>query len=133
MNPDVPVRLSPDVEVRSLALTPDKERDRAAGVLLGDDRGEGVLNHIRRMAEQPQRSSQWATLYAEIVGWRGTKAQVLAFLMQQLGCGLDRAQDAVRQLDQVPQDPHEIAQMCRTYLDWYEKTHAHTNGNGAKG
>lgn len=134
--PMLPTVVVPGEGVRSLALSPDAERDRAASILLGADRGEGVLLHIRRMAEQPQRSSQWATLYAEIVGWRGTKAQVLAWIMAQLGCGLERAQEAVRELDRVPQDPHEIAAMCRDYLDWYGKQYpaaGNVNGKAVKG
>ena len=96
------------------------ERDRAAAVLLADDNGNAVLRHIREQAQQPQRSAQWATLYAEIVGWIGTKHQVIALLMSQLGVGISEAQDAVRQIQQVPQDPHEIARMCRNYLAWYD-------------
>jgi hypothetical protein len=95
------------------------DRERAASILLGDDNGAGVLENIRRMAMAKQRSNHWASLYAEIVGWTGTKAQLLAWIMGQLGVSMLAAQDAVKQIQRVPNDPHEIAKMCSDYLAWY--------------
>lgn len=106
--------LLPAVTVGSLA-----ERDKAAAFLLGDDSGARVLANIRNQAATPTRNAQWANLYAEIVGWKGTKQQVIAWIMEQLGCGVQVAQDAVRQLQQAPSDPHEIARMMLAYGDWY--------------
>jgi hypothetical protein len=99
------------------------DRERAASVLLGDDNGEAVLANIRQMAMAKQRSNHWASLYAEIVGWTGTKAQLLAWIMGQLGVSMLAAQDAVKQISRVPNDPHEIAKMCRDYIEWYDSPH----------
>lgn len=109
--------------VRSAPLTvyTDSERDRAAAILLGDDHGEAVLANIRAQALVPKRSAiRAAKLYAEIVGWLGTKQQLLAWMIAQLGVSMLQAQAAVRQVQQAPKDPHEIARTCREYLTWYD-------------
>lgn len=99
----------------------DAERDRAAAILLGDDHGAAVLANIRAQAMVPKRSAiRAAKLYAEIVGWTGTKSQVLAWLVAQLGVSMLSAQTAIRQVQRAPRDPHEIARTCRDYLSWYE-------------
>lgn len=108
--------------VRVLPKGGELEREIATSVLLGDDRGVPVLENIRAQASMPHRGAQWATLYAEIVGWRGTKEQVIAYVVSQLGCPVDEAREAVQQLERAPKDPHEIYATCRAYCDWYEAT-----------
>ena len=100
------------------------QRDRAAAYLLGEDLGEPVLDNIRRQASTPTRNAQWANLYAEIVGWKGTMAQVLAMIVRQLGCSFEEAEGHVRLSREAPNDPHEIAAECRKYLAWYDETYA---------
>jgi hypothetical protein len=112
------IQMPPVGDVRSLVSTSDRER--AAEILLGDDNGAAVLANIRQMAMAKQRSNHWASLYAEIVGWTGTKAALLAWIMGQLNCSLTAAQDAVKQIQRTPNDPHEIADMCRAYLKIYD-------------
>lgn len=102
------------------AIYTDADRDRAASILLGSDNGESFLRHISEMAEKRQRSAQWAKLKAEILGWTGTKSQVLAWMVAQLGVSMLGAQTAIRQVQRAPRDPHEIARTCREYLGWYE-------------
>lgn len=116
-NPDEPTMPA----VRVLPKGAELEREIATSVLLGDDRGVAVLENIRTMATLPSRGAQWATLYAEIVGWRGTKEQVIAYVVSQLGCSVDDARDAVQKLERAPKDPHEIYGVCRAFCDWYEK------------
>lgn len=109
------------VRATPLMAYTDSERDRAAAILLGDDNGEAVLANIRAQALVPKRSAiRAAKLYAEIVGWLGTKQQLLAWMIAQLGVSMLQAQAAVRQVQQAPKDPHEIARTCRAYLDWYD-------------
>lgn len=108
--------------VRVLPRGGELEREIATSVLLGEDRGVPVLENIRAQAMQAHRGAQWATLYAEIVGWRGTKEQVIAYVVSQLGCTVDGAREAVQQLERVPKEPHEIYASCRAYCDWYEAT-----------
>jgi hypothetical protein len=103
------------------AVYTDSERDRAAAILLGPDGGAEVLEHIRDMAlSDGSRSAMWAGLFADIVGWRGNKAQLFALIVAQLGVSMLQAQAAVRQVQQAPKDPHEIARTCREYLEWYD-------------
>lgn len=117
-----PEALSP--EVRVLARGPAGARDRAAEIILGEDDGREILLHIRRQATNPKvRSAHWAALASEIAGWRGTKEQVIAYIVNQLGVSLSEARDAVDTIQRTPQDPDEIYRVCREYCEWYEKHH----------
>ena len=114
---DMPTRSETEImRLPHLEFADQDEQERAARVLLGKDNGAAVLENIRHMAGQRQRSAHWATLYANICGWTGTKAQLLAWLMQQLGVGLVQAQNAVKQIGATPNNPDEIAEMARAYL-----------------
>lgn len=109
-------------EVRVLARGPESARDRAAEIILGEDGGRAILEHIRKQATNPKvRSAHWAALASEIAGWRGTKEQVVAYIVSQLGVTVNEARDAVETLQRMPQDPHEIYRVCRGYCDFYEK------------
>jgi len=120
--PLMPAPIAPvEPEVRVLARGRESARDRAAEIILGDDGGREILLHIRRQATNPKvRSAHWAALASEIAGWRGTKEQVVAYIVSQLGVSVPEARDAVEQIQRMPQDPHEIYRVCRRYCDFYE-------------
>jgi hypothetical protein len=116
-----PVELAVGVRVPSAMVYTDDERNRAASILLGPDGGAEVLARIRERALNPKaRTASFAALYADIVGWTGTKSQLLGWLVAQLGVSMLAAQSAVRQVQRAPRDPHEIARTCREYLHWYD-------------
>lgn len=120
----LPAPVAPvDPEVRVLARGASSARDRAAEIILGEDGGRAILEHIRDQATNPRiRSAHWAALASEIAGWRGTKEQVVAYIVNQLGVTVPEAREAVEQMQRMPQDPHEIYRTCRQYCDWYEAT-----------
>lgn len=107
--------------------------DRWRGVLEEGEAPPAVLRNIRTMAQARIRNPQWARLYCELMGWVGTREQVINALVVQLGVPLEQAREAVQTVMGTSDNPHEIATECRRYLAWYETTHGHTNGNGVKG
>lgn len=78
-----------------------------------------VLNNIRALAAQPMRNNGWARLFCELMGWVGTREQVIQALVVNLGVSLEQAKVAVEAVASAPKDPHEIAEQCRQYLKWY--------------
>lgn len=104
----------------AMANALEQGRDEARIVLLETDGGRAVLDNIRGMASKPMRNAHWASLFAEIVGWTGTKQAVLNMLVMQLGVPLDDAKSAVETVMRAPKDPHDIARTCREYLTWYD-------------
>lgn len=115
----------------------DHALDRWRGVLVEDDAPPAVLRNIRAMAQARIRNPQWARLYCELMGWVGTREQVINALVVQLGVPVEQAREAVQTVMGTSDNPHEIARECRAYLEWYEQSHpalgANTNGNGVKG
>lgn len=106
--------------------------DRWRGVLEEADAPPAVLKNIREMAQARIRNPQWARLYCELMGWVGTREQVINALVLQLGVPLDQARDAVRTVMGTTDDPHEAYRECRAFCAWYERQFGAkgTNGNG---
>lgn len=124
-------------EVVVHAMPSEAALDKWRGVLHEGDAPRGVLANIREMAQRRIRNPQWARLYCELMGWVGTREQVINALIVQLGVPVERARAAVEMVMGASEDPHDVARTCREYLAWYEGPGGPagaraTNGNGRK-
>ena len=102
------------VSASQLALEQAREQ------LMLDGGALEVLRNVREMAQKRLRNTGWARLFCELMGWVGTREQVINALVIQLGVSLDKAKAAVDMVGRLPDDPHAVAAECRAYLAWYD-------------
>lgn len=102
------------VSVSQLALEQAREE------LLLDGGAVGVLKNVREMAQKRLRNTGWARLFCELMGWVGTREQIMNALVLHLGVSVERAKLAVDMVGRLPDDPHAVAAECRAYLEWYD-------------
>jgi hypothetical protein len=98
----------------------DLEQARRSLIFEGGHRA--VLDNIRVLAAQPMRNNGWARLFCELMGWVGTREQVISAIVMNFGVSMERAKEAIDAVNAAPKDPHEIARTCEQYLAWYRGT-----------